>query len=169
MTSVLLPLDDQTRNYFKEVEAFVLANIKSEKHKPLYLENLMYVPVSHWCVYVQANKDGSHSRIQPGTVLGKGHYSLLIHVSHVYFGKLRAGETSCLSLSVTQIIYKPESDMMDLIECLGAELDGPPNPPSDSSKKVAPKRKGRSKKEKSNDASATLFPSTNANLFVPSK
>ena len=162
MSSVLVPLDDTTRNAFKEVESEVLTNIQTEKHKPLYLQDSMFVPMSHWCLVNQVNKDGSHSPIQPGVLLGKGHYSLLIHISHVYFGKLKAGETSCLSLSVIQILYRPESDIMELIECLSASPVDGVTPSSDLQKKAAPKKRGRSKKEKANDIPQTLIPSTSA-------
>ena len=132
ITSVLIPLDDSTRKSLTTVETFVKNNVKSEKYKPLWLNEVMYVNVSQWCNYQQINDDGTHSTIQAGTILGKGFYSMHIHASHVYIGPHKNGETYSLSLHVVQITYKPKDDFMDLIESLSGDFDGAPSASSSS-------------------------------------
>ena len=89
ITSVLVPLDDTTKASLSSLESFVQANVSSEKYKPLWLHEAMYINMSRWCQYDQINPDGSRTSITPETFFGKGHYSMLIQASHVYVGPHR--------------------------------------------------------------------------------
>ena len=163
MTSVLIPLDDGTRNSLSSIESFVTANVGSEKYKPLWLKEAMLVNVSHWCNYVQINSDGSQSMIQPGTLLGRGFYSMVIHASHVYNGPHKGGETHSLSLHVLEISYKPGEEIVELIDCQKQNFDGAPeagpsqSPPpclfqfAEPTPKKKTKKASRARKNKSDD------------------
>lgn len=150
ITSVLFPLDDHTRKTLGVIEGFVKANVQSERYKPLWLGDNMYCNVSQWCQYECINSDGTRSAIQPGTVLGKGYYSMMIHASHVYIGPHRGGETFSVSLHVVNITYKEGSEVMDLIESLSNGFNGDATssaPQLTTIPKPKPKKKaGRPKK-----------------------
>ena len=119
VTSVLIPLDDLTRSTLSEIETFVKSNVDSPRYKPLWLKDAMYVNVSRWCLYEQINSDGSRALLPPGSFLGKGTYSLTLHVSHVYVGPHKKDETFSLSLHVSRIAYKAEQDtLIELIESI---------------------------------------------------
>ncbi|MEL7306364.1 MAG: hypothetical protein AAGK05_00070 [Pseudomonadota bacterium] len=173
ISSVLVPLDDTTRNTLSSLETFVQANVNSDKYKPLWLKDNMYVNISQWCRYEQVNNDGTRSTIQPGSFLGRGFYSLLIHASHVYVGPHKGGETYSLSLYVVHITYKPADDIMELIECL-SDIDRPPAPtafeaPFQIKKPAKKKRAPRSKKNGSQDeidGPKTVPTATHANSYV---
>ena len=156
VTSVLIPLDDSTRKTLGVIENVVKANVQSEKYKPLWLGDVMYCNVSHWCQYDSINSDGTRSAIQPGTVLGKGYYTMMLHASHVYIGPHRGGETFSLSLHVIHITYKPGNEVMDLIESLARDFNdeaGPsaPKPQLTTIPKPTPKKKGGRPKKAGKD------------------
>ena len=164
ITFVLIPLDDNLRNSLETIETFVKDNVKSEKYKPLWLNEAMYVNVSHYCNYQQINDDGTHSPIQQGTFLGRGFYSMHIHASHVYIGPHKNGETYSLSLYVVQITYKPKGDIIELIESLGDDFDATSCTSLNQLAKPEPvkkKRASRAKKGRNeNDGSKTIPPPT---------
>ena len=165
ISSVLIPLDDSTRKSLSTVETFVKNNVKSEKYKPLWLNEAMYVNVSQWCNYQKMNNDGARSPIETGTLLGKGFYSMYIHASHVYIGPHKNGETFSLSLHVVEITYKPTEDIMDLIESLSDDFNGAPSASSNQLAKPEPvkrkKRTSRSKKGRDEiDGTKTAPPPT---------
>ena len=116
---VLVPLQDVTREKIISLENFVKNNVESERYKPLWSGNALFVNISKWCKYEQINPDGSTTPIMNGTVLGAGHYSMEITASHVYVGPHKGGETYSLSLHVDRILYRKSEDIMDLIEALG--------------------------------------------------
>lgn len=107
-TSVLLPLDPMTKAKLQRIESFVKENVKSEMYKPLLLEDSMFVMLSKWCNYVLINPDYSRRPLPTNTFLGKGRYTAVIHVSHVYIGPHQGGQTFSLSLTVKELTYKPE-------------------------------------------------------------
>lgn len=120
--SVCVPLDSVTRQTLSFIESFVKSNVQSEKYKPLYLNDFMCVSLSAWCRFEKINQDGSRTQLEDGTVLGRGTYGLTLSVSHVYVGPHKGGETFSLSLHVTKVSYKPDSDISELISLL--ESDG---------------------------------------------
>lgn len=124
VTSVLIPLDESTKSALSAIETFVQANVKSDKYKPLWLKDFMFCNISHWCNYVQVNHDGTHTSLKQDSILGKGTYSMLIHASHVYVGSHKNGETYSLSLHVTEIRFKPYTNIMELIESLDYNCAG---------------------------------------------
>ena len=138
ITSVLVPLDDNSRTSFQAIEKFVEENVTGT-YKALWLKEAMYVNVSKWCEYIQINDDNTQSPIQPGTFLGKGFYSMIINPSAVYIGPHKNGETHSLNLHVTRITYRPGQDIMDIIETLTKDLDASS---SDTAPIKPPKKKG---------------------------
>ena len=66
---VLVPLQDITREKLLPLENFVKTNVESQKYKPLWLGNTMFVNISKWCRYEQINPDGSITPIMNDTVL----------------------------------------------------------------------------------------------------
>lgn len=136
MTAVLVPLDPDTISVLKEIENFTKENIDSERYKPLWLKNAMFVNVSKWCEYELIASDGSPQPFPENQILDTGLYRLEIHVSHVYIGPHKGGETFSLSLHVTKISYEPQEDieelMNDFVKSLETEQQ---NPVSTSEKK----------------------------------
>lgn len=129
-TSVLVPLDPATKAKFQEIETFVKANVVSEKYKPLWLYDAMYVTLSKWCHYELIKSDGSRQPLPSDTFLGKGTYRLEIHVSHVYIGPHKGGETFSLSLHVVGLAYEPEYNSIDEIDEIVQSMRPPsPSPP----------------------------------------
>ena len=146
VTSVLVPLTDNTRAIFSSLESFVQENVQSEKYKPLWLRDRMYVNVSQWCQYEQVNTDGTLTALHTGTLFGRGTYSMLIHASHVYVGPHKGGETYSLSLHVVNITFKPADDLMELIENISSEFDTSPPPPSTPEQALCEVKKPSKKK-----------------------
>ena len=126
VTSVLVPLAESTKNSFSAIETFVKANVNSDKYKPLWLHEVMYINISQWCEYAQINPDGTRTLLPSGAVLGRGFYSMTVHASHIYIGPHKNGEKSSLPFHVTQINYRPADDFTDLISLLGGDLSGGP-------------------------------------------
>ena len=130
MASVLIPLDEDTVAALTNIENFVKTNVDSPRYKPLWLKKAMYANVSKWCNYELMNHDGTHQTLPNDLILGSGLYSFQIHVSHVYIGPHKGGETFSLSLHVTNIKYEPEQnvekDMTDFLESLEPKIESLP-------------------------------------------
>ena len=139
VTSVLVPLDSVTKSVLQNIETFVVDNVDSHKYKPLWLHDAMYVNLSKWCAYELVNMDGSRQALPEGMVMAKGTYSFEIHVSHVYIGPHKGGETFSLSLHVTRVTYEPEHDFYNLL-CDDTSKT-PPAPPAPPMAPVKPKLK----------------------------
>ena len=146
VTSVLIPLEEGTKTSLSSIESFVTTNVPSETFKSSCLHDVMYVNVSRWCEYFQINPDGSRTVIQPGTSLGKGHYSMIVQASHVYVGPHKNGETYSLSLHVVQLTYRAADNITDLVELLSDNFGASPQP--DPTKLTARKRSLRAHKGK---------------------
>ena len=131
--SMLVPLDEGTRNSLQTVEEFVKTQMAGERYKPLFLGNAFHVNVSRFCKYEQVMPDGSIEKLAENNFLnGSGDYVVSIHVSHCYIGPHKGGETYSISLQVAGILHRPrveeedEEDVMDLIESLTQEISAPP-------------------------------------------
>lgn len=112
VTSLLMPLHPDIITVLRRVEDFVKANVNSPSYKPLWLNSAMYVNVSKWCAYELIDSDGYNKPMSGNVTLGSGWYTLQTHVSHVYIGPHKGGETFSLSLYVVKICYQP-IDMVD--------------------------------------------------------
>lgn len=121
LKSVLVPLDTNTIATLTDIENFVKARMPEEKYKPLWLNRSMFVSVSNWCKFEMVNVDGTTRVVceDEESPFGAGLYNLDIHVSHVYQGPHKNGETCSLSLFVTKISYEPASN---LAECLNSSF-----------------------------------------------
>ena len=129
ITSVSVPLDPVTRATLQAIETFVQTNVESEKYKPLWLGESMLVNISKWCKLELINPDGSRQPLPGDKYLGKGTYSLVIQVSHVYIGPHKGGETYSLSLHVVELAYQPDADFDDVFDDIIRSMQTPPNPP----------------------------------------
>ena len=126
VTAVLIPLSDGVRSTLHDIEYFVQTNVVSEKYKPLWLRESMYVNLSKWCKYFLVDVNGMRRTLPEGTCLGKGSYSFEIQASHVYIGPHKSGETFSLSLHVTEVLYRP-NDMSQEIMQLVRTLESSPS------------------------------------------
>ena len=122
-------LDSVTKAKLQVIENFVQANVVSEKYKPLFLHNAMYVNLSKWCKYELMKPDGSRQPLPAETYLGKGTYSLEIQASHVYIGPHRGGETFSISLHIVRLGYQPDPSLGDIIDDIVQSMQTPPTPP----------------------------------------
>ena len=132
--SVLVPLDEGTRQSLRTVEEFVKTQVAGERYKPLFLGNAFYVNVSRFCKYEQVMSDGKIQILDEDTFMGSGDYVITLHVSHCYIGPHKGGETFSVSLQVSGILHRPrveteddeEEDVMDLIESLTQDINAHP-------------------------------------------
>ena len=143
VTSVLVPLDSVTKSTLANIETFVQANVESEKYKPLWLKDSMYVNISKWCSYFLIAPDGSRQPLPVGMNLACGMYNLELHVSHVYIGPHKGGETYSLSLHITELTYEPKQSITDIME----EIVNPTqSPPVSVSQPISKPKQRRSRK-----------------------
>ena len=106
--SCQIPLDVWTVENFKVIEAFISKVLPCETYKPLWLNKAMHVNVSNYCTLKIQNADGSVSPSEMWDALGKGTYQFFVHVSHVFVGPHKQGQSCSLSMYVTEIIYQPD-------------------------------------------------------------
>ena len=158
-TAVLVPLDPVTVAKLQQIETFVQSNVVSEKYKPLWLNNAMYVNLSQWCCYTLIKRDGTRASMPPGTFLGRGMYAFDIQVSHVYIGPHKGGETFSLSLHVMEVIYEPEQTLSEILDDIvnTPPPSAPPATPLPPAKTSKPKRGRRRGGFDEIDAPKSLF------------
>lgn len=152
--SVLVPLDEHTKQSLSTMETFVKSHVASERYRALWLKEAMFITLSKFCSYEQTNPDGTVTPLKDGSVLGTGEYSILVHASHVYVGPHKKGETFSLSLQVLSISYLVREDVMDILETMDlgvpqtsqAATARPVAAPQPIAAKPAPKKKGRPRK-----------------------
>ena len=116
LKSVLVPLHDDTIATLSSVENFVKSRMPDEKYKPLWLGNAMLVNVSRWCAYELISFDGSPQPLPEDVMFGDGMYNIEVHVSHLYCGPHKNGDTCSLSLFVSKISYEPDSNLTDVLD-----------------------------------------------------
>ena len=115
MKSITVPLNPAIIATLTEVEHFIKASVPDEKYKPLCLSETMFVNVSKWCKYELVNADVTRQPLPENVIFGEGLYTLDLHVSHLYVGPHRNGETSSLSLFVSKIAYEPQSNLYEIM------------------------------------------------------
>ena len=141
ITSVLVPLCAPIVAELQRVENFVKENVDSPRYKPLWLFGNMYVNVSKFCNYEVIDGNNYAKPLLGDVTFGNGWYTFQIHVSHVYIGPHRGGETFSLSLHVTRISYQPQDTIEEALDNLMQSLE--PAPKCDT--KTEKKRRRRNK------------------------
>ena len=106
--SCQVPLDAWTVSNFKVIEAFLSKELPCETYKPLWLCKAMHVNISKFCMLKIQHANGSVTSFEKWDALGKGTYQFFVHVSHVYKGPHKQGQSCSLSMYVTEIIYQPD-------------------------------------------------------------
>ena len=113
--AVLIPLDAKTISILQAVEEFVKTQKPTEKYKPLWLNKSMFVNISKWCKFEIVKVDGTVQPLPKDAIFGAGLYSVELHVSHLYCGPHKNGETMSLSLFISKISYEPQSNLAEVL------------------------------------------------------
>ena len=99
--------------------------------------------MSKWCKHVLRHPDGSRQPLPHDVFFEKGMYTAELYVSHVYIGPHRNGETFSLSIHVTELVYQPEQNLLDVVDELMQTMQPPPSTPP-----VTSVGKGKAKKSR---------------------
>ena len=126
--SICIPIDDWLRTQLTTIEKFIISNVTIPSdvrrpnggvylYKPLWLHDKMLISLSKWCRFFKFDSEkGAYLRQDQFVPFLKGSYNVNIEVSHVYIGPHKAGQTFSVSLRVTQVVYREESDALQSID-----------------------------------------------------
>lgn len=137
--SISLPLDDWLRSQLTTLQDFVVSHTTFPSEvlpakegtyvfKPLLNRDTILINVSKWCrIFKFDESSGSYVQVEKINQFGKGNFSAIIEVSHVYIGPHKGGHNFSLSMRVKQIVYSEEKqeelDSNILNELLAAEVE----------------------------------------------
>ena len=120
--SIIIPLDIWLRSQLMSLQTHVVDKVTIPAsipipptgkyiYKPICIGNNIAISISHWCSYYGYNHaTGVYETVKDMSRFQSGQYNCNIEVSHVYIGPHKNGQNFSISLRVTQIMYKSESE-----------------------------------------------------------